>query len=177
MFLNYKLDENDFLLFTLYDFKKENLLKKAIIRDRLVWSRIMLVFSAVIYFDHGLKPALFILVFSAIGISFRPLKLKNSYFNRFRKQAEFCRSMFGDCELILNDDYIEVKYEDADIKRRLTVIRSITETRQHFFIFFSVGSIIIPKLNLNNLELVKSKLVFLAEYLKLEYISDLNWSW
>jgi len=178
MTLKYKLIEGDFLLLTLYLLKKDETLKKANIKRTLVQSTIALAIILILYFDHQLLFAVALLIGLIIGLIIRPLRLKEKYFDSCKKQAKLYASVSNsNNEFNLNEDFVEVKSENVDVKRTLTEIKSIVETQKHFFILCNIGYIIIPKLKIENIGIVRDEFVSLSKKMNIEYISDLIWKW
>ncbi|WP_370454343.1 YcxB family protein [Flavobacterium sp. LMO9] len=75
------------------------------------------------------------------------------------------------------DNYVYIDRIEKQTKINISEIEKIIETKQHFFIKFTLEVIIIPKTEIDNQDFLKKELLNLTKKLNIELENQLNWKW
>ena len=92
--------------------------------------------------------------------------------DRYRKRS------FEETTIYFHNDYIEIKDKTVECKINVIELENIIEAPAHFYITLKTGGhLIIPKLQLSNIEEVRSELKNLSAKLQVPFTTDLKWRW
>jgi hypothetical protein len=178
MVLKYKLKENDFFQMSLFFFKEQKTLRKVTIKNIAIWFTIYLIIILTLFFNNQKFGAIIISIGATIGLAINPFRIKVTYFNRLKNDAKLYENRVNKIiNLEIIDEYVKVTGNENETKINLSQIEKVIETKQHFFLKFNLEVIIIPKSEIENEDLVKTKLIKLAEKQKITYDNQLNWKW
>ena len=178
MTIEYIIRQNDYLQLNLYGIKKDNLLKKHILKNWISWFVILLVLVVISYLSRYIELLISISIGAIIGLIIHPFRLKRLYFERMLKATTKYQSRFNSLyKLIINNDFIELITITGEHKMKISEVESFIETKHHFFISLKPDVIIIPKSELENLDIIRDELKKISEKLNVKYLSDINWKW
>ena len=177
MTLEYTLQVNDHLQLYLYVAKKDKILRKAIVRDCLIYCILFLIIGSVFYYYHNRDGMILILALTAGFIIFRPGRLKAKYFDQYLKLATASYYKESQTTLQIDNEFIETKTSSSEIKIKPTAIEKFIETKQNVFIKLKSVYIIIPKSIPGNTVDISGELKKFAERFNTEFVSDINFKW
>lgn len=180
MIINYRIDENDFLMHQLFAASKSARIKKTRQRNRLFLTLIYLVFAAWSFVTSRYLTGI---IFSGIAILWffiypvweshhyiRHYKafIKENYRDRFGKEFSF---EFG-------NDFIIAKENGSESKILTTELVVINEIAQAIFLRLKGGAaFILTKDKIADIDSVKERLKELAAHLGIKYEIEENWKW
>jgi len=176
MIIDYKIQENDYLDFQLFTASKSEVLKKT---KNLSWIFLAMIPTVIcIYFykhDNIIMSIYFIILSAIFGIFYPKYfywRHKKNYKNYIIKNYQ---DRFGIKEsLEITSEYLVSKNKLGEGKIMINELEEISETKDHFFLKISTGlSLIIPKREINNVELLKKEF----ESIGLEISNELTWKW
>ena len=80
--------------------------------------------------------------------------------------------------MTFGDNQIELSDRSGESKVNLSEISGINETGEYFYLRMRTGeSLIVPKHKIDSIDVVRKKLVLLAEKLGVKFTSELDWRW
>lgn len=180
MTFEYTLEGNDYLQHQLYTASKTKRIRNQRLRSYLF----VVVVCALIglYFLSDNKPFLFYycMVFGIISLIFFPFYQRNHYKNHYKKFIkENFKNTFGEVSKInFNEQDIEIFSSNVEAKINYNELEAINEIDKHIFLKMkSGGSLIIPKMKIENQEILKVKLTDISKKYSLENNIELNWKW
>ena len=180
MKLEYNLDEYDFLQHQLYTASKTERIK---IQRRKSWILVTSIFFllSLLFLKDDEKVAFYsFLIIGIITFLFYPFYLRNHYKNHYLKFikdtyknrfGENAKVQFLDTEFVTNDSNSETKLKYA-------AFEEFNEIGDFFFLKLKIGgSLIIPKLKVENLNELKVELKSIAEKYNVKQNVELDWKW
>ena len=178
MNLKYKLKENDYLQMQLYFFKENITLRKIIIKNLIAWFVIFLVIILILYFSNQEFGVVIFTIVAILVLIVNPFRIKDIYFNRFKKESKVYEKKINKLISVeFTENYICIDKIEKQTKINISEIEKIIETKQHFFIKFTLEVIIIPKTEIDNQDFLKKELLNLTKKLNIELENQLNWKW
>ena len=180
MTLKYSLNENDYLQSQLFIASKTERIKNQRTRS---WILISLGFFSLSYLFSQTDKDFLVYYFIGLGILsifLYPIYQKSYYRKHYQKYiADTLKNRFGELSTItFTDTNIECFDRTDDGKINLTEIEEIFEIMEYFFLRMKSGvSLIIPKSKIENTDNLRTELKTLADKLKVNYTSELNWKW
>jgi len=176
MKIEYKIEENDFLDFQLFAASKSKRIMKKKKIERFFLTIGSLIGSIYFYLQQNITMTIYFVVIAIISVLFYP-----KYFNwRYKKHyknyiKDNYQKRFGQVENIeITEEYIYSKDKTGEGKIKLKEINEVNETPNHFFLKISTGmSLIIPKREIKNIDLLKIKI----NKIGLNIIDELSWKW
>ncbi|MBP9214513.1 MAG: YcxB family protein [Chitinophagaceae bacterium] len=164
----------------LYIASKNNSVKN---QRRKGWFITTLAFSVLggIFYQDGNKLMMYyFLAASILNLIFYPFYLKKYYKSHYQKfiNDNYKNRFEETCTITFKEIHIETFDKTGESKINLTEIDEIIETANYFYLKMKTGgSLIIPKLKIENSPKVKTSLLSLASNLKINYTQELDWKW
>ncbi|WJS96035.1 hypothetical protein NYQ10_06150 [Flavobacterium johnsoniae] len=181
MELNYSLTENDYLQQQLYLASKSEQIKKQRRITKTFVILVLVILGFFLYVNENLLEAYCCGVTAVIYFFLFPFYQKKFYQRVFKKYViENFKNRIGIVTKIkFKEDVLEVFNEGIGKSEfNFSVLKNISEIKDYFFIAFKTGeSFMIPKLQIGNIEELRCKLKSIAENLKIDFISELDWKW
>ncbi|MGA9639022.1 YcxB family protein [Flavobacterium sp.] len=180
MKIQYALNENDFLEHQLFTASKTERINK---QRRKSW--IMVTFSffalSILFLNNENRFLLYyFLGFGVISLIFYPLYQRNHYKRHYRNFIkETYKNRFNEtATLIFEEDYIETNDLSGETKIYYSAFEETNEIKDYYFLKLKTGgSIIIPKMKIDNIENFKIELNRISEKYNLKNNVELNWKW
>ena len=180
MTLTYTLNENDFLQHQLFNSSKSKRVKSQRRKTWIIYSLAMFFLSFMFYQSGNNFLTYYFLIFGFIFIFLFPLYQQWYYKRHYQKFVrETYKKRFNKISTItFNDNNIETLDRTGESKINLSEMDEIEETGGYFYLKMKTGEqLIIPKLQIKNIEDLKDKLQEIAEKFKVNFVSDLMWKW
>ena len=180
MTLRYSLSEDDYLTHQLYIASKTERIKKQRRRSWLILTFCSLVLSFLFSENDNKVMMYYFLALGIIILIFYPFYQRRYYRNHYQKyiKENYKNKINEITNLIFGDTFVESFDRTGEGKMYLSEFEKLIEIKEYFFIGLKTGgSLIIPKLKLENIEETKLFLKNLAEKLQIEYSSALDWKW
>jgi len=180
MKIEYILDKNDFLEHQLYESSKSPTMTKTRFAGRI---RIPVIYFILAFIIYILVDILFAAIFIGIGILWYfayPYFIRKKFTKHYDKLVqEYFKNRFGkQVSLVFGDEFIETFDSEAESKLRISEIDEIIEIENYYFIKMASGfSLIIPKLQIRNLNELKDTLSNLVRNFKIKHHIELDWKW
>jgi hypothetical protein len=180
MKIQYTLNENDFLEHQLFTASKTERINK---QRRKSWIIVTFCFFALslLFLKSENKFLLYyFLGFGIISLIFYPLYQRNYYRKHYMKSIkETYKNRFNELTtLIFDEDYIETNDLSGETKIYYSGFEEINEIKDYYFLKLRTGgSIIIPKIKIDNIENFKIELKNISEKYHLKNNVELNWKW
>lgn len=176
MVLEFKIQEQDFLDFQLFNASKSDRINKKKRNGTLLLTIGSLLVAIYFYFKQYLAMAIFFGVMAIIYALFYPTYFRWRYKNHYKAHIkEHYSKRFGQLEKIeIKEESIFATDKTGESSIRIKEIEKVDETSHHFFIKISTGlSLIIPKRELENCDELRSKF----QSLGLAIHDERNWNW
>lgn len=179
MNLKYSLNLDDYLQHQLYAASTTKSIKNKRLKNWITVT-LLFVFLAFIINDDGLFLKYYFVVASIASLILYPFfqryQYKKHYLNYIKENY---KNRFGkESNITFNETYLESIDFTGETKLNYSNIEKIIEISSHYFLKFNTGgTLIIPKLKIENNEEVKKELLNLSKKLNIEYLTTLNWKW
>ncbi|HTO37026.1 MAG TPA: YcxB family protein [Brumimicrobium sp.] len=180
MTIEYNLDENDLLNHQLFVASKSDRIKKKRKRSKIILPILYTVFALILLYDGKHIMSILFLIFAILWFSLYPIWEKRHYvkhyqnFIREHNKAPQERSV----TITFGNDFILAIDKENESKISTKEIEEINEIPTTIFVRLKGGkSFILPKEKIANLDQLKTSLKELADYLKIQYLTDDNWEW
>jgi hypothetical protein len=180
MKLDYKIDENDFLIYQLFIASKSDRIKKKRQRNRIVVPLIYIAFGLVFLNQDRVSLAIMFSITALLWFFIYPVWERRHYINHYKSfiLENYKDSFENNVTLEFSDEYILAKDSGSETKILTTELKEICEIPTSIFLRLQGGqSFILPKHKIRNIDSVKASLQELANYLKINYSTDENWKW
>ncbi len=185
MELNYSLTENDYLQQQLYLASKSKQIKRQRERTNIMVGIIIIVIMIVMklkaYHKNNISLTITSVMVCLIYLWACFFVQKKYYVKIFRKYVnENFTNRFGvQSKLIFKEEVLDVLTDGVGISSvNFSNFKNISEIKDYFFIAFKTGeNLMIPKDKIENAEELRNKLKSIAENLKIDFISELDWKW
>lgn len=180
MELNYTLEEADYLEFQLFNASKSDRVKKQRTKS---WFFLTFAFLSLCFLFYMMHNKLMMYYFGAVSLVvlvFYPLFQKRYYYKHYQKHtADKYKNRFNEPNKIeFSENTIDCTDISGETKLNLSAIEEIVETNKYIYLKTKTGEyLIIPKLKLDNVEMVQSYLISLAGKLHISYKQELDWKW
>jgi hypothetical protein len=158
MILTYTLGPGDYLNYHLFTASLSETLKEQRKRNRVIWSFALLCLAFAFYGDNDRWLACYFLFLAILIAFFYP------YYSRWRSK----------------DAYKEIHdiSENSETTIATSEIDKIYETSEYFFLKLKSGlTLIIPKLKIDNADLLKAELQSIADEQHISFIEMKNWKY
>lgn len=179
MEFEFRINEEDFLTFQLYNASKSAKIRKTRKRSRSTISILYIVVSVIFLLLQNYVMAFGFFLISILWFVIYPMYERKKYLNQFKKYvAEHFKENFSKLSKVrINDGVWNSKNEDKESKFELKDIEMVSEIGSHFFIVLKSGYIlIIPKREINERDL-KNLLNESALKYDFVYNKELEWEW
>ena len=180
MTIDYKIDENDFLTYQLYTASKSEQTIKRRERTKVIIPVFYLLLG---FFFFWNEYSLFGVVFVILGILWffmYPIWEKRRYIKHFKIfiKENYKERLGKIVTLELTNGYIFAKDNGSESKVLTTELEEICEIPTTILIKLKSGqSFILPKDKISNIDSLTSRLMALADYLKIKYEVNDKWAW
>lgn len=180
MIIDYKIDENDFLIHQLFVASKSERIKRKRQRNKIIVPIIYVALGLLFLFQDRIS---FTLIFCTIGFLWffiYPIWERRNYFNHYQGfiKEHYKERLGRIATLEFTDDYILAKDNGSESKILTTEIEEICEIPTTIFVRLKGGqSFILPKDKITDIDNVKVRLKELANYLRVKYEKDEKWEW
>jgi hypothetical protein len=178
MILTYTLSPGDYLNYHLFAASLSETLKQQRTRNRIVWSIVLLCLAFAFYGDDDRLTACYFLFFAILCAIFYP------YYSRWRSKdayKEYIHETYKNrfnkvSNLTIDRQQIHDISENSETKISTLEIDKIYETCEYFFLKLKPGmALIIPKLKIDNADLLKVELQSIADERHISFIEMKNW--
>ncbi|MDO9375632.1 MAG: YcxB family protein [Ferruginibacter sp.] len=180
MKLAYSLTEDDFLQHQLFIASKSERIKKKRLRS---WIIVTLAFFclAFLFFTSGNSILKYYFIAAGVlSLVLYPVYLRSYYKSHYKKFiSEHYKDRLNENSIVIfSEENIETFDTTGESKIKLTQIEEIVETGSYIYLKLKVGgSLIIPKLRVQNFDHVRLELQKLSDQLNVPFVTELNWKW
>jgi hypothetical protein len=185
--IKYILEESDFLELSYYLYYRDEKIKQHNIKSAFSGKissliiYIIILSGLLICTNHYtlllIIGAIILILLIFIILCFFSGKLMSIlYRKQLRKNIKFYESRFGkEVYFKINDNQIHIRNIGGDSNFNLSDVEEFIETMNHFFIKLKIQTIIIPKIDLENKEILSDNLKALAKKLDVDYLEDFDY--
>ncbi len=181
MELKYSLTENDYLQQQLYLTSKSEQIKKQRRITKILVILLLVILGFFLYVNKNLLEAYCCGTAAVIYFFLFPFYQKKFYQRVLKKYIlENFKNRIGMVSgIIFKENILEVFTETIGKSEfNFSAFKNISEIKDYFFIAFKTGeSLMIPKDKIEDAEKLRNKLKSIAENLKIDFISELDWKW
>ena len=180
MELIYTLDESDYLEHQLYVASKSDRVKKQRIKSWLIVTLAFLSLCFLFYTTENNFMMYYFGGFCILTLLFYPIYLRRRYKKHYEKYIEdtYKNRFNKPNKIIFDETSINCFDISGETKINLTIIEEIIETSRYIYLKIKTGgNLIIPKLKVENIAMVQTNLISLANKLKINYNKELEWKW
>ncbi len=180
MEFDFKITEDDFLTFQLFNASRSDKINKDRKRRRSLVPILYIVVSVIFLLLQNYAMAFGFFLISVLWFVFYPMIERRKYINQFKKYIEknYKDKFFKSSHIILKDDFWHTKDEEKEAKFALKDIKELNEIRDYFFIQLMSGYIlIIPKREISNLTELSRLLKEAALKHSFVYNKYMEWEW
>ena len=180
MTFEFKIDENDYLIYQLFVASKSESVKKKRRRNKIIMPILYLALGAFVFYQNNHLMGILFCVFAVLWFFIYPLWERNNYIRHYKNFIkENLKDGFGKSAFLeISNEHIFVKDEFSEAKISTSEIEEIYEIPTTIFIRMKAGkTFILPKDKIAEIKSLKSVLTELSNFLKINYISDENWKW
>lgn len=178
MVYKYKLKEYDVLQYILYKMSKKNMFVEGMINGINRYILISLIICMI--FSLLINSTFFIICFLGLIIKFffvYRYKYRRLCYKTSQETINKNYQNLLDNEIIIKiyDSHIEYSFEKYFPKLQMLKIDTVIETKQYFFLQDAHNILIIPKLNLNGINIIRDALMLFCSKSNGVYMDDLKW--
>lgn len=180
MTIEYKIDGNDFLIYQLYTASKSEQTKKRREKNKVIIPLMYLLLGLFFFWDESSFFGVIFVIFGILWFLMYPIWEKQRYIKYFKIfiKENYKERLGKIVTLELTDGYIFAKDNGSESKVLTTELEEICEIPTTIFIKLKGGqSFILPKNKISNIDSVTSRLMALADYLKIKYEVNDKWEW
>ena len=180
MTIDYKIDENDFLTHQLFLASKSYRIKKKRQRSKIIVPLIYFVFGFLFLIESNFSLIIIFFIIGLLWFFIYPLWERRHYINHYKGfiKENYKNRLGRIATLEFGNDFILAKDNGSESKVLTTELEEISEIPSTIFIRLKSGqSFILPKDKIININIVKTRLKELANYLKINYEIDETWEW
>lgn len=180
MTIEYKIDENDFLIHKLYVTSMSDIIKKKRQKNKVIVPLVYVAIGLLFFFQGKLALAIICFIVGLLWFFIYPLWERRRYIKHYQDLIkENYKNRFGKtATLEFSNDFILAKDNGSESKVLTTELEKINEIPTTIFIRLKNGqSFILPKNKIINIGNVTTRLKELATYLKIKYDIDEKWEW
>lgn len=180
MTINYKIDENDFLTYQLYNASKSKHIKKTRWRNKVILPIIYFAFGLLFLFGDKISLSIVFFTTGILWFFIYPFWERRRYIKHYQRFIiENYQNRLGKiASLEFSNEFILAKDNSSESKTLTTEIEEINEIPTTIFVKLKNGqSFILPKSKIENMEEVVTRLKELARYLEINYNINEKWEW
>ncbi len=180
MNIEFKIDENAFLVHQLYTASNSDHIKKKRQKSKVIVPLIYLALGIVFYIQSNIALSILFIVIGILWFFLFPMWEKYRYVKHYR---EFIKENYRDrlnktSILEINNENIIAKDDGTESKVQTKEINEIIEIAECIFIKLKTGqSFILPKDKIDNIDELITRLKELAQHLNINYNIDNTWEW
>lgn len=177
--IKYILDESDFLLLQLYSASKDEAIKKQRRKEGYRLAGLSVICGLVLLFDDFYTTYAYYMLGAGVLLFFVYPMWSAWYYKRmFKKQVSTHYKDRFPAESIINvdDEKLEIINQNGAYNFHPSEIRSITETKDYFYIRINEFICPIPKSKVDK-DIVYHQLMYYHKTFDVSYIEDINWRW
>ncbi len=179
--LDYSLTKDDFLFIQLYRASHDEQANKQRRREKYRIIGLSLLCGIVLFLDEEYRYYSYFMLGSGL-LFFLVYPWWSAWFYKrmFKKQieAQFKDQLPYFTKLVMEDEFIEVASPRGNTRFLISDIKSIIETKDHLVILFSeFMSIIIPKKEVPDLNLLQKQIEAYRDNYKIPVTQDFVWKW
>lgn len=177
MILEYKIEEQDYLVYQLYTASKSPRIQKKKTNGHIIITSVLALLGLIMLSVSADKTFGFLYLISAIAFGiyypkYFKWRYKKHYLTHIRESYKQRIGLVVTLEFL--EDTIVAKDKTGESKLSLKEIEGAIEIPEHFMLRFSSGvSLIIPKRDLNDLQPFKQLLI----EANIPLVEELNWNW
>jgi hypothetical protein len=180
MIIDYKIDENDHLIFQLYNASKSKKEKKKRFINKILFPIIYILIGIFDYINDKYVSSIIFLSLAILWFILFPIWEKRSNIKHFKNfiKENYSEAIGRQSTIEISNDFIKSKSINSESTISTIEISEINEIPSHVFIKLKSGhTYVLPKDKIFNFDLVKNRLQELSLYLKINYNIDENWNW
>lgn len=180
MKLEYKIDEDDFLTYYLFNASKSDRIRKKRIKNKIFIPIIYISIGIFFYFQLGVTSTFLLIIFGILWFFIYPYwerrHYKNHYQGFIKENLKNRLDSIGTIEI--TNDYFLGKDNGSESKILTIEIEEIFEIPTLIFVKLKSGqSFLFPKNKISEIDALRTRLKELATYLGINYILDEKWKW
>lgn len=180
MTLTYSLDQEDFLTLQLFTASLSDRVKRQRNKSLVFWSIAFLCLAWLCYQNEDRFLTYYFLGFAILFVFFYPIYSKWFYKRHYRRYVnEPYRNRFGKvASVTIDNEQIHAIDETEESKILISELEKIYEIAEYFFLKLKSGmTLIIPKLKIDNLDLLTEELKTIADKQHIGFVAVNNWKW
>lgn len=182
MTINYVLNKNDYLQHQLFAASKNERIKKKRRNSWIMMCIVSFCMSYLFFSSNSDFLGYYFLLVGLLSVFFYPIYQRWHYQRHFKKHIEEQRKNIGneECEISFDNQFITTNDRTGTSKINIDETEVIHETSSYFFLRLKPGqTLIISKNTLKDVDVdsVRNEFINIANSLKIEFVSDLNWKW
>ena len=180
MTIDYKIDENDYLIHQLFIASKSKRIKKRRQRSKIIVSLIYITLGLLSFLQDKVSLAIKFFIIGLLWFFIYPIWERRHYIKHYKGfiKENYKERLGRTATLEFNNEYILAKDNGSESKVLTTELEEICEIPTTIFVRLKGGqSVILPKDKIENFDNLKARLKELAKYLKIKYEIDENWEW
>ena len=180
MTIDYKIDENDFLMHQLFVASKSDRIKKKRQRNKIILPLIYVAFGLLFLFEDKYSMTIIFFIIGLLWFFIYPLWERRHYIKHYQGfiKENYKNRLGKTTTLEFSNDFILAKDNGSESKVQTTELEEICEIPKTIFVRLKAGqSFILPKDKISNIDNVIIRLKELADYLKIKYDIDEKWEW
>ncbi len=180
MNIEFKIDENDYLIHQLFVASKSKRIIKKRKRNKVIVPLIYFALGLILMFIIDLPIGILFFLFALFWFLIYPKWEKKRFINHYKEHIkEIYKDRLGkSATLLLGNEFIIAKDSGSESKILTSEILEINEIPSMILIRLKSGhSFILPKDKIPNIDYVKTRLKELSTYLKIRYDMDEKWEW
>jgi len=176
------LDKNDYLTYQLYTASKTPRIRKARIKGWVLTTVTFLCLTYLFFENDNEFLGYYFLVVSLLSLALYPFYSRWRYKMHYKKYIkDTYKNRFGEeCALEISNDVIVTRDKTGEAKINTTEIEEINEIKDFYFVRVKTGvSLIISKVktDVNDLEVIETRLRELADKKGIKWNVELDWKW
>jgi len=180
MEIKYTLSENDFLEHQLFTASKTDRIKKQRRKSWMIVTFTFFVLSLFFLKNENQFLVFYFLGFGILSLIFYPLYQRKHYKRHYLNFIkEIYKNRFNEtATLRFEDDYIETNDLNGESKINYSALEETNEIKDYIFLKLKMGgSIIIPKIKIENFDAFRIELNKISKKHNLKNNVELNWEW
>jgi hypothetical protein len=178
--IKYTLGENDFLAHQLYDASTSNRIRMKRLRSRVIWPLVYFAMGGVFLLDDRFLPFLFLAALGILWYLLYPLWERRYYKQHYHSFIrENYRNKFGKpVTLLFSNGCIFAKEDGVESRVMTTELLEVVEIPTLILLKLKTGgSFLLPKKTIDDLDVLRSRLKFMADELEILYYEKPDWVW
>ena len=178
MQINFKLSENDFIQYYLYTASHTDRIIRQKRRSRFLNSGVILIFGVYFFNKGDMFLSLYFLGAAIVMFFLYPIYMSWHFKKHYTKfvKVNYKDRFDAETSITINENSIKTFDDTGEDLVDFSEIEEIIEISDQIFIKTKNGSgIIIPKNQIENIEIFRTDLKNITQKLSIEYVSELEW--